>query len=137
MKCGGDFLKIGGLNGWAFTVVVSTSVIKLHIEHSTKKNRENFKVANLHRKNDVFKNTRSKRHSNYYGFKKNRSQTNPLHPEKIMHFFDNLINNVDFWSHFGAHWILKGVPKSTIFGNNLKIIRKMRSKKRVGKHIIS
>ena len=37
---------------------------------------------------------------------------------------------------FGAHWILKGVPKSTIFENNLKQMRKRRSRKRLWKNMI-
>ena len=35
-------------------------------------NRKNGKVANHHRKNDVFKNTRSQRHKDYCGFVKSK-----------------------------------------------------------------
>ena len=42
------------------------------MKHSTTKSRKNGKVANHHRKNDVFKNTRSKRHEDYCGFVKSR-----------------------------------------------------------------
>ena len=42
-------------------------------------------------------------------------ETNPPSAENVMELFDNLANIVDFGSHFGAHWILKGVPKSIYF----------------------
>ena len=41
-------------------------------------------------------------------------------PQSFMHLFDNLAKMIDFGSHVGAHWILKGVPKSTVFENNQK-----------------
>ena len=40
-------------------------------------------------------------------------ETNPNHPQAFTQPFDNLANIVDCWSDLGAHWILKGVPKST------------------------
>ena len=40
-------------------------------------------------------------------------ETNPPGLEILMHLFDNLAKIVDFVSHCGAHWILKGVPKSS------------------------
>ena len=63
-------------------------------------------------------------------------ETHPPHPEIFMQLFDNLENIIDAGSHFGAHWILKGVPKSTVFESNLKQTRKMRYAKRVAKHMI-
>ena len=72
-------------------------------------------------KNELLKNTRSKLHGNYYGFRKAGRETNPLHPEKFMQLVDNLMNIADVGSHFYAHWILKGI---TVFGPNLKNNRK-------------
>ena len=37
-----------------------------------------------------------------------------------MQRFDNLADIVDWGSHFGAHWMLKGVQKTDRFGTNRK-----------------
>ena len=42
-------------------------------------------------------------------------ETNPPHPQTFMQLFDNFEKIVDFGSHFGAHSVFKGVPKSTCF----------------------
>ena len=47
----------------------------MHIKHSTKKSRTHCNLANIHRKNDVWKNARSKGHINYNGFVKSRVGT--------------------------------------------------------------
>ena len=51
--------------------------------------------------------------------KTGRKQTTP--PQKLlMQRFDNLVKIVDFGSHCGAHWILKGVPKIDHFRRRSK-----------------
>ena len=35
-----------------------------------------------------------------------------------MQLFNHLADNVDLGSHLGAHWILKGVPKSTVWNKS-------------------
>ena len=86
------------------------------MKHSTNKKHIKNKIwADWHRTNDRFKTTRSKRHSNYHGFKKSRSRKNPSHPDTFMQLFHNFVKIIDFGSHSGAHWILKGPPPSTIF----------------------
>ena len=42
-------------------------------------------------------------------------ETNPRRSETFMQLFNNLETIDDFGSHFGAHWILNGVLKSTAF----------------------
>ena len=69
----GDFLK----NWRAQRFVVYCSIMekngkKGYITNSTKKNMKSRKWINLHKKMTFWKTTRSKRHSNYSGFRKNR-----------------------------------------------------------------
>ena len=72
------------------------------------------KWAKLHRKNDLLKATMSQRHSNYYGFVKTGFEKRQLYyPRNNMIYVEKL----NFLCHFGAHWILKVVPKSTSFEN--------------------
>ena len=35
-----------------------------------------------------------------------------------MQLVDNLVKHVDVGYHFGAYWILKGVPRSIVFEKN-------------------
>ena len=44
----------------------------------------------------------------------------PPHSDLFMQLVDNFSKMIDFRSRFGAHWILKGVPTSTVFGTNIK-----------------
>ena len=73
MKYDAIFSKIGGPIGWAFTQVLSTNMIKKGISNIAQRKAETTeKLANLDRTNDVFLNTTSQRHEDYYGFVKNR-----------------------------------------------------------------
>ena len=112
--------------------------MKMLYKNSTQENSKNRKRANPHQSTDLLKTTRSKRHSNYYGFKKSRSRKAPVRPEILMHVLTIRRHLVDFGSHFGTHWILKWVTKSTVFEPFKKTnkMRKTRSKKRVGKYVI-
>ena len=47
-------------------------------------------------------------------------ETNLPGPQTFIERFDNLAKVVDVRLHFGAHWILKRVPKSTVFERNKK-----------------
>ena len=42
-------------------------------------------------------------------------ESNPPGRENVMDAFDSFAIFVDVGSHFGAHLIFKGVPKSTVF----------------------
>ena len=59
----------------------------------------------------------SQRHSNYYGFVKTGSAKVSVSLMLFSAFWRPL---VDLLRHFGAHWILKGVPKSTIFETKIE-----------------
>ena len=63
----------------------------------------------------------SQRHSNYYGFAKEGSRTN----EHIFHLKNMFLRHLaDFWCHFDAHWILKGVFKSSFLDIEANKMRK-------------
>ena len=71
---------------------------KLHIKQSTKKNT---KVADHHRKNDVFKNTRSQRHEDYSGFVKSR----------VAKKSQTLVRSTRLLTPFGHHFRAAGRQK--------------------------
>ena len=115
--CAAISSKHGGLYGWAFTDVLRKTMMKCCIEHSIKKRNQNSKWVNLHRKDDLLKAPMSQRHSNYHRFVKTGFKTQQsYHPRNKMFHCEK----VNFRCHVGAHWTLKGVPKSTVFGKKTK-----------------
>ena len=55
MKYGAIFSKIGGLNGWAFTVVLSTNVIQIAYKTKHKKKQKKLIISLFRSKKLCFK----------------------------------------------------------------------------------
>ena len=89
-------------------------------------------MANHHRKNHIFKNTRSQRHKDYcpngtritvVSWKAGSRTGNAKEFETdaaVLSVFNILAPLGGFWCHFWTHRISKGVPKSTIFWKKSK-----------------
>ena len=90
------------------------------------KTRKNKKSSNIYKKNDLFKTTKSQRHSNYYGFRKSRVAKVRLRLCGLGVFFRELGRFwLPKWSQLGA----RGEAKITLYAASWPRKQKNETKK--------